>query len=124
MNNENSFNPHNMFFCKKKILNDYYSVIFPWLEKCEELFKFENKGIYGLQRIYGFLAERFYLTGLKKIQTILKYRLLEKICQIIRIYKLNKSFKRGKFFIFFRDRKIFFGQFIFKSLSFRFMPLS
>ena len=66
MNNENSFNPHNMFFCKKKILNDYYSVIFPWLEKCEELFKFENKGIYGLQRIYGFLAERFLSYWFKK----------------------------------------------------------
>ena len=36
MNNETSFNPHNMFICKTKILKSYYDVIFPWLERCEE----------------------------------------------------------------------------------------
>ena len=42
-----------------KILKNYYDVIFPWLKRCEEVFgKNELKG-YGLQRIYGFLAERF-----------------------------------------------------------------
>ena len=59
MNERTFFNPHNMFFCKTKHLKNYYSVIFPWLEECESVFKFENLGKYGLQRIYGFLAERF-----------------------------------------------------------------
>ena len=59
MNNETSFNPHNMFICKTKILKSYYDVIFPWLEKCEEVFGINKLKGYGLQRIYGFLAERF-----------------------------------------------------------------
>jgi len=57
---ENSFNPYNMFICKnKKILIDYYSVIFPWLKRCEKIFGFDLGESYGKKRIYGFLAERF-----------------------------------------------------------------
>ena len=59
VNREVSFNPHNMFICKSyKILDKYYSSLFPWLERCEKLFGFDLDG-YGLKRIYGFLAERF-----------------------------------------------------------------
>ncbi len=54
-----SFNPHNMFICRTKILNEYYKILFPWLEKCEDIFGFDKLKGYGLQRIYGFLAERF-----------------------------------------------------------------
>ncbi len=54
-----SFNPHNMFICKTKYLSEYYETIFPWLEKCESLFKEKRLEGYGMQRIYGFLAERF-----------------------------------------------------------------
>ncbi len=54
-----AFNPHNMFICKKEILKKYYEVIFPWLEKCESVFGFNDLKGYGLKRIYGFLAERF-----------------------------------------------------------------
>ena len=57
---EIAFNPYNIFICRsKKILFDYYSSIFPWLEKCEEIFGFEMKDSYGKKRIYGFLAERY-----------------------------------------------------------------
>ena len=60
VNTEVSFNPHNMFICKsKKKLKDYYEIIFPWLEKCEKLFGFEQLKGFGKIRIYGFLAERF-----------------------------------------------------------------
>ena len=59
MENNTFFNPHNMFICKTEILKDYYKIIFPWLEKCEKIFGFKNLSGYGLQRIYGFLAERF-----------------------------------------------------------------
>ena len=59
MSQNNSFNPHNMFICKKDILLEYYSLIFPWLEKCESKFGLNNLEGYGMKRIYGFLAERF-----------------------------------------------------------------
>ena len=55
-----AFNPHNMFICKsKKILSSYYDSVFPWLKNCEKLFGFDDLNGYGLQRIYGFLAERY-----------------------------------------------------------------
>ena len=58
--NNVAFNPHNMFICKsKKILFSYYESVFPWLERCEKIFGFENLESYGLKRIYGFLAERY-----------------------------------------------------------------
>ena len=41
VNNEVSFNPHNMFICKSKIkLQKYYEDLFPWLEKCEKIIWF------------------------------------------------------------------------------------
>ena len=59
-NTEVSLNPHNMFICKsKEILRSYYEDLFPWLEKCEKLFGFDNLQGFGKIRIYGFLAERF-----------------------------------------------------------------
>ena len=60
VNKNFSFNPHNMFICKSKnLLSKYYSVVFAWLKKCEDLFGFDNLSGYGQTRIYGFLAERF-----------------------------------------------------------------
>jgi len=60
VNNKVSFNPHNMFLIKsKKILREYYSVLFRWLNLCEKEFGFQNLQGYGQIRIYGFLAERF-----------------------------------------------------------------
>ena len=60
VNSKTYFNPQNMFICKsKKILKNYYSTLFPWLERCEKLFGFENLKGFGQIRIYTFLAERF-----------------------------------------------------------------
>jgi len=60
INNSTSINPHNMFICKsKEILKAYYESIFPWLKRCEAEFGFKNLKGYSLQRIYGFLAERY-----------------------------------------------------------------
>ncbi len=60
VNNNVSFNPHNMFICKsKKTLKKYYESVFPWLEKCEREFGFDDLEGYGMKRIYGFLAERY-----------------------------------------------------------------
>ena len=67
VNKEVSFNPQNMFICKnKEILFSYYSSVFPWLERCEKVFGFEKKNIFGLKRIYGFLAERYMSYWFKK----------------------------------------------------------
>ena len=60
VNTKTSFNPQNMFICNsKEILKNYYSTIFPWLERCEAKFGFRNLIGYGKIRIYTFLAERF-----------------------------------------------------------------
>ena len=59
MNKKNEFNPHNMFVCKKELLKSYYEIVFPWLERCENIFGFDDLEDYGKKRIYGFLAERF-----------------------------------------------------------------
>ena len=67
VNTEVSFNPHNMFICKnKEILFAYYESVFPWLEECEKIFKFDDLSGYGLTRIYGFLAERYLSFWFKK----------------------------------------------------------
>ena len=67
VNREISFHPQNMFICKsKKILKNYYDDLFPWLEKCEDMFGFEKLEGYGQIRIYTFLAERFLGYWFKK----------------------------------------------------------
>ena len=67
VNQEISFNPHNMFICKnKEILFSYYESLFPWLDDCEKIFGFNKLNTYGLKRIYGFLAERYCSYWFKK----------------------------------------------------------
>jgi len=67
VNKEVSFNPQNMFICKnKEILFSYYESLFPWLERCEKIFEFNDLKGFGLKRIYGFLAERYSSYWFKK----------------------------------------------------------
>ena len=73
-----SFNPHNMFICKTNILKKYYEVVFPWLEKCEKIFGFNNSNDYGKKRIYGFLAERFLSFWFKKNYKVKEFDILFK----------------------------------------------
>ena len=69
--NNTSYNQGNMFICRsKKILTSYYETLFPWLEKCEKIFGFDNLDSYGTKRIYGFLAERFLSFWFSKSFTI------------------------------------------------------
>ena len=59
VNNKYSFNRENMLICRsKKLMNNYFSSVFGWLERCEPLFGFNLKG-YAKIRIYTFLAERY-----------------------------------------------------------------
>ena len=67
VNTNVSFNPHNMFICRNiNALLKYYETLFPWLERCEKVFGFDQLEEYGLKRIYGFLAERFMSYWFKK----------------------------------------------------------
>jgi hypothetical protein len=59
VNEESSFNRENLFFCRsKKLMNNYFSSVFTWLEKCENEFGFDLQG-YSHKRMYAFLAERY-----------------------------------------------------------------
>ena len=67
VNSMEYFHPQNMFICKSKnLLKKYYETIFPWLERCEKVFGFDNLTGYGKIRIYSFLAERFVSYWFKK----------------------------------------------------------
>jgi hypothetical protein len=53
------FNKENMFICRsKKLIIEYYKSVFPWLQRCENLFGF-NLSAWHEIRIYAFLAERY-----------------------------------------------------------------
>jgi hypothetical protein len=57
--NNQSFNKENMFICRsKKVIKEYYKSVFPWLQKCENIFGF-NLSTWHEIRIYAFLAERY-----------------------------------------------------------------
>ncbi len=57
--NNQSFNKENMFICRsKKIIKEYYNSVFPWLQRCENIFGFNLSAWYEI-RIYAFLAERY-----------------------------------------------------------------
>ena len=76
INKENSFNHGCMFVCKsKKIMNDFYNSLFPWLERCEKEFGFDLEG-YGQTRIYAYLAERYIPFWFKKYSNYLVWPIL------------------------------------------------
>ena len=88
VNTQNSFNPHNMFICKSAMtLERYYSIVFPWLKKCENEFGFSNMDEYGTTRIYGFLAERFMSYWFQKNY---KYKTMPII-----FYDIKKNFNQS-----------------------------
>ena len=60
VNSKVYFHPFNMYICQSKdMLDEYYQILFNWLEKCETFFSEKNLHGYDLTRIYAFLAERF-----------------------------------------------------------------
>ena len=65
-----------LYVCRsKKIMNNYYSSLFPWLERCEKIFGFNLKG-YGNIRIYGFLAERYHAYWFNKYTKSLSWPII------------------------------------------------
>ena len=64
------YNPHIMFNAKPEIIEKWFSTLFPWLERCEEIFGFENLVGYDTKRIYAYLAERYLSFRFKKYAKI------------------------------------------------------
>ena len=64
--NNTKFNPNIMFIAKKKIVQKWFNTLFPWLEKCEEIFGFDDLKGYDTTRLYAFLAERYLSFWFKK----------------------------------------------------------
>jgi len=60
------FNPHIMFISKKKVINNWFNSLFPWLEECEKIFGFENLSGYDTRRLYAYLSERYLSFWFKK----------------------------------------------------------
>ena len=70
VNNSTAYNPHIMFIAKPEIIEKWFSTLFPWLERCEEIFGFENLVGYDTKRIYAYLAERYLSFWFKKYAKI------------------------------------------------------
>ena len=63
-----------MFICKNKsILFNYYSAVFPWLEKCEKVFGFKNLHGYDTKRLYAYLAERYLSFWFRKYSNYIEW---------------------------------------------------
>ena len=60
------YNPHIMCIARPEILEKWFGNLFPWLEKCEEEFGYENLKGYDTQRLYAYLAERYLSYWFKK----------------------------------------------------------
>ena len=58
-----------MFVCKTKILNDYYNVVFPWLEKCGKKFGFNKLKDMDYKDLWFFSRKVFILLVQQKLQS-------------------------------------------------------
>ena len=64
---EVSYNRSCMFICRSKdVMDKFYNSLFPWLERCEEIFGFTDNNKYNETRIYAYLAERYIPYWFKK----------------------------------------------------------
>ena len=66
INNNNFYNPHIMCIARPEILEKWFNSLFPWLEKCEEVFGFNNLKGYDTLRLYAYFAERYLSYWFKK----------------------------------------------------------
>ena len=71
--NQVCFNPHIMFIARIDIANQWFSKLFPWLFKCEEIFGFDNLKGYDSQRLYAYLAERYLSFWFKKYSKYIEW---------------------------------------------------
>ncbi len=66
INNNNFYNPHIMCIARPEILDKWFNSLFSWLEKCEEVFGFDNLKGYDTLRLYAYLGERYLSYWFKK----------------------------------------------------------
>lgn len=64
---------YNMMFCRRELLDEYCSWLFPVLEKIEARLDISQYDDYQ-KRVFGFLSERLFNVWLKKKQLNVKYR--------------------------------------------------
>ena len=55
-----------MFIAKKKIIDRWFSALFPWLEECEKIFGYNKLKGYDTTRLYAYLSERYLSFWFKK----------------------------------------------------------
>lgn len=73
VNSKTYYNPHIMFISKPKIIDKWFATLFPWLDRCEKVFGFENLKGYETTRIYAYLAERYLSFWFKKYSNTLEW---------------------------------------------------
>ena len=67
VNNNISFSPNSMYMSNNvEIIDRFYQNLFEWLERCEEIFGFQETEVYGIKRMYAFLTERYTSFWFKK----------------------------------------------------------
>ena len=66
VNTFNYYNPHIMFIARPEVIDKWFSNLFSWLEKCENVFGFNKLEGYETTRIYAYLAERYLSYWFKK----------------------------------------------------------
>ena len=66
INKHSFYNPHIMCIARPEVLEKWFNSLFPWLEKCEEVFGFDNLKGYDTLRLYAYLAERYLSYWFKK----------------------------------------------------------
>ena len=54
-----TFNPHIMFIAKPSVISKWFENLFPWLDRCEKHFKFDDLKDYDTGRLFAYLAERY-----------------------------------------------------------------
>ncbi len=85
---KSEFGQGNMFISKSSnVINSYFTEVFAWLNKCENIFGFNLKG-YNKIRMYTFLAERFLPYWFKKYTKSLEWPVV--YCDINKKDEQNK----------------------------------
>ena len=62
-----------MFIAKPHIAKKWFDELFPWLERCEKIFGFDNLQGYDTTRLYAYLAERYLSFWFKKYTKYLEF---------------------------------------------------
>jgi hypothetical protein len=65
-----------MFIADPLIAGKYFSKLFPWLFRCEEIFDFKNLSGYDTTRLYAYLAERYLSFWFRKYTKFIEWPII------------------------------------------------